>query len=512
MNFPCSRVISLSVASFLATAVCATAQLLPEKEEDIPVEFISRLDNTVSIGFSRMQTGPKVRFGNLGMIQEALTFSSDESNTVSRLYSNGTVLKDSLWDTEKNLNGGPSWQSTLSDGLVTVYTPISYAQTRTQTDSLGNTTEVLIQNPNGSYVQVMVPGGAPLGNSTPDLIWASTSKYLGYVEGRSRQWSVRSESQIDTVNHTVSMSTYGATSAGAAARVDSAGSSGFELSLEHKLGQLGRFEWGIAGGLKLVDINAKESAVIPAYLTATTDVYKMMKTGYNDPFYNGVFESDGVTRKKVAISQPLGNASDLTLKNRDGGGQVYEYKDALSKPLGYTVGGDLSALTPLDINNVNRGQSERDPFGRMVNVHTDLQLKGAYFLMRLGPTFRYRFNDTYAVSGTVGLAQAWVGTTYRVDEVFNNSSDVFNPNGTAAPLSSATEDFRSTEENATHKFVPGIYGELNFEYWVTERTGFYLGVTQQTMRDYSQKPLSGRTVKVDLGSTSGWKIGIMTRF
>jgi len=527
MNFPSFRAFSLSFASFLATAVCATAQLLPEKEEDIPVEFIPRLENTVSIGFNRMKTGPRVRFGNLGMIAQPNTTSGSDADTVSRVYSDGSVYKDSLGNYERDLLGNglvvgqtftvPGlWKSTLdSKGVVTVYTPITYVQTRTQINADGTTTEIPLQNPDGSYIPVTVPDGVT-GTDKNDVVWAMTSKFLGYTANQARTWQVQNTSQIDNVNHTVSMHAYGVTSAGVSIEADSTGSSGFELSLEHKLGQRGRFEWGISGGLKLVGISAKAAAVIPAYLTVTTDVYKMIKTGLNDALYNGGTNPDG-TPIQPNISQPTGDGIDLKFANLDGSGNVFQYTTAFAKPLDHSVGGDISGLTPLDVDpaHVKWGTAGIDPAHRIVNIHGNWDLKGAYYLMRLGPTFRYRFNDSFAVSGSVGLAQGYVGTTFKVDEAFDDYFDVYASDGiTPVHLSTAVaaQVFRSKEENVTHKFVSGVYGELNVEYWMTERTGFYVGVTQQTMREYSQTPLSGRTAKVDLGSTSGWKIGIMTRF
>jgi hypothetical protein len=47
---------------------------------------------------------------------------------------------------------------------------------------------------------------------------------------------------------------------------------------------------------------------------------------------------------------------------------------------------------------------------------------------------------------------------------------------------------------------------------MTERTGFYFGMTRQTMRSFNQNKLSERTAKIDMGSSAGWRIGIMTRF
>jgi len=134
-------------------------------------------------------------------------------------------------------------------------------------------------------------------------------------------------------------------------------------------------------------------------------------------------------------------------------------------------------------------------------VHVDghWQAKGAYYLAKLGPTFRYRQNERWAVSGSAGLALGFVGTVFRADEM------VVEDLGLPQPL-------RISEKNSTQTYIPGYYGTLNAEYWVTERTGFYLGINYQDMRGYSQKPLSGRTLRIDVGSSSGWQMGVMTRF
>jgi hypothetical protein len=142
-------------------------------------------------------------------------------------------------------------------------------------------------------------------------------------------------------------------------------------------------------------------------------------------------------------------------------------------------------------------------------VHGDYQLKGAYYLAHLGPNFRYRFNDRFAISGTAGLALAYIGTVFKASEYVHTWYDVDHQifdNVDIAPR------YDVNESNSTHKFVPGIYYDLNAEYWMTERTGFYLGVTGQQMRSFQQNKLSGRTATIDMGTNSGWRIGIMTRF
>jgi predicted porin len=52
---------------------------------------------------------------------------------------------------------------------------------------------------------------------------------------------------------------------------------------------------------------------------------------------------------------------------------------------------------------------------------------------------------------------------------------------------------------------------MNAEYWLTQRTGFYVGVNYESLGDYDQT-LGGRTAKIDLGSGTGFRLGLTTRF
>jgi hypothetical protein len=163
---------------------------------------------------------------------------------------------------------------------------------------------------------------------------------------------------------------------------------------------------------------------------------------------------------------------------------------------------DISVATPLytttdpnDPNHVIYGNEVADG---AVLVNGTWQVKGAYFHVNLGPTLRYRFSERWAISGSLGVSMCFVGTVFKVDEQFYDSDNNY--------------ILSAKEENSTHKFVPGYYGSVNMEYWVSERTGFYVGADYQKLGNYSQIPLSGRTAKIDLGTASGWRVGIMTRF
>jgi len=520
MNFFRLRALFVSLVSLVATAAFAVEQL-PEKEEDIPVEYIPRLDYTVSVGLHRLTKGPRVRFGNLGSVPLASSASPDTTDTVSKVYGNGSITKDSLNIYEQDANGKPlaagstfetsGWISKVdaTGNTVTVYTPVLTAQPQTGTDANGNptttytpaTTPVVITNPDGSTIIA----------DTNVYTWASTGKYLTHKDGQTRSWSVTdAANQVNTTNHTVSMSTHGAASRrDVTIDADSNGSTGFEVTLERKLGQLGRFEWGVSGGLKLVQINAKASRVLQSDLVLATDVYQMVNTGLNKP--DGIYFV--VPSAGTSVTQPTDTTETSDLPSLDLSGDPVKMYGSATTVVTKTTGSDQSTATPIETTPISSYTNYR---AGVVNVHGFWQLKGAYYMVRFGPTFRYRFNDRIAISGSIGAAIGYVGTVFRADEYYNNYDDVYELDGTTPkPLIANAANstfFRSQEQNNTHKFIPGYYGEINAEYWMTERTGFYLGLTQQTMRDFTQTPLSGRTAKIDMGSSSGWRMGIMTRF
>ena len=507
----------------VATAAHAVDQL-PEKEEDIPVEFIPKLDTIVSVGLHHLMHGPKVRFGNLGNIAVPSIASSDTTDTVTRTYSNGKVSKDGYFASELDANGaalnpGTTYQTSgylsrvesytaggVTGNVVTGFTRVSTVET---------VNGVYVVNSDGTYVPVTTPtqvtnaDGTTSTVQTPVYTWASTGKILGYQPNQARTWNANYANQIDMANHTVSMSSYGVGTSGESREADSSGSSGFDVSIERQIGHRGRLEWGVSAGLKLVDINAKAADTIHANLLQTKDIYNLVDTGLNTALYASLLAAGNT----ISVYQPSGDAGYLPSVCLDGK-PVAQYSDPLTPPTTATDGGDRSLGTPLDTNPDHIKHSEQ--VAGVVDIHGYWQLKGAYYQAQFGPTFRYRFNDRWAVSGSAGFALGWIGTTFSADEQFDSAADVFNLSHTTnTPIDGNTDTpktYRVTEKNATHKFLPGYYVEFNAEYWVTERTGFYFGVSQQTLRGFNQNPLSGRTAKVDMGSSAGWRIGIVTRF
>jgi predicted porin len=67
-------------------------------------------------------------------------------------------------------------------------------------------------------------------------------------------------------------------------------------------------------------------------------------------------------------------------------------------------------------------------------------------------------------------------------------------------------------ETKTHSvLLPAWYADLGGEYWLTERTGFYVDATYQGSEAFNQN-LGGRTATIDLSSASGIMSGLTLRF
>ncbi len=319
--------------------------------------------------------------------------------------------------------------------------------------------------------QTSTPGGRYTTTTTttttdPDTGVETTTTYqngdfLAFTPGRTRRWRYLSDNQVQP-NGNLAMSNFSATTDGAAVSGEGESGGGFEVKLERLLGRRGnRLEWGIAASFGLNDINVKTSERIRATLTTYTDFYSF-PSGFSAP----------------------------------GGGYIAPSTADFTDPVTGTVtAGGLETTTPLNYLPVG-SQTTTEVGG--AEIQGAWQIKGAYYIARLGPNVRYKISEKFALAGGLGVSGAFVGTLFRVDE-FIVRDDVF------APL-------RREEESRISKFIPGFYAEMNAEWWLSERTGFYGGVVYETLGSYKQRPLSGRTADVDLGSGAGFRFGIITRF
>jgi hypothetical protein len=119
------------------------------------------------------------------------------------------------------------------------------------------------------------------------------------------------------------------------------------------------------------------------------------------------------------------------------------------------------------------------------------------------------------------LALAWSGTNFRATEYYNTWNDL--PLNLRPTYEDNTTEYHLSLSNSTHKFTPGVYCDFNLEYWVTDRTGFFAGVTGQYIRKFNQSRVGdwrdqndqlrpGVAATVEMGKSTGWTLGIRTRF
>ena len=103
----------------------------------------------------------------------------------------------------------------------------------------------------------------------------------------------------------------------------------------------------------------------------------------------------------------------------------------------------------------------------------------------------------WTASVSFGGALAYVGSRFLVDEYIEKP-------GVIGPI-------RFQGEGSEKALVGGYYGDINLERWMTVRTGFFAGYSIEKMGNYVHK-FAGRSADVDIGSSGGFRFGIITRF
>jgi hypothetical protein len=129
------------------------------------------------------------------------------------------------------------------------------------------------------------------------------------------------------------------------------------------------------------------------------------------------------------------------------------------------------------------------------------QVKGAYFMVRVGPSFRLQLTERLGVNASLGVAGAYAGTIYSVAETFSV------PDMPETLVGSSV----GTEHSSETKFLHGYYADFNMEWAANERTGLFGGLTAQKLGDYDQS-IGGRTARIDLGSAVGIRAGVNIKF
>jgi hypothetical protein len=290
-----------------------------------------------------------------------------------------------------------------------------------------------------------------------------TQDQVSYTPGLTRTWTYQSPEQALARPGYIAMSSYSATSDGGATDKKQGPSIGVELQLAHVLYKVNkRISLGMSAGFAINGINSKTSGDVSSSLNTYTDYYSL----------------HGQAAPATSITAPYNapNYVDLT-----SGGIVFT--------------GSLEATVPIsalpDANTLTSVEGG-------TTVHGLWEIKGAYMMVRFGPSLRTQLTDRLYLTANLGLAGAYSGTTYSASESFS------------IPVigTSITE---STVTSSQNKLLSGYYADVNLEWAANERTEIYSGVTYQKLGSYDQT-LEGRTAHIDIGSTSGIRGGINIRF
>ncbi len=286
-----------------------------------------------------------------------------------------------------------------------------------------------------------------------------TGDFLSYTPGLTRQWGYARDSQV-TEDGRIAMNAYSASSEGATAEAEGGAVGGAELGLARLMGQITpRVSWGLGGTIAVTDINNKASGHIVSTLHTVTDYYSL----------NG----------QTAPSAPYNGPSFINLVDAEGN---------------LIAVNSLETTVPISDTPESRTETST-PGGAVVDGFW--QIKGAYYLMRVGPHVRAHLGNNFAVFASAGVTGAFIGTKYRASEFLVTDLEGANIGG-----------FGQSEED---RFMSGFYAEVLGEYWISPRTGLYAGATYESLGEFDQT-LGGRTATIDMGKGVGFRLGVITRF
>ena len=298
-------------------------------------------------------------------------------------------------------------------------------------------------------------------------------------DGKTNSWGFGEAKQI-LPDGTIAMHAYTANIIDAGPRSKNPSSTyGAEVALKREMGKIAaRFVWNLDAGLSLNDIHSKMSDKERATITTVTDAYSLGGAPAPLPPYN----SPSTT--SVAVIDAAGNA----VTNADGSAQ--------------TVNVDSSTL----LGN--------EPETRTTTVAVDntsvtnrYHLRGAYFTFRAGPSIIVPLTAGLRATFSAGAVLVYAGTTYSVEQDF---------------VPDTGQEIISTVSDTENRLLPGFYADASMEFWLSPRTGFYLGAVYQNSGSFTQSIISNGSpglpntanyaTKVDLSNLEGFRFGVNYRF
>ena len=330
-----------------------------------------------------------------------------------------------------------------------------------------------------------IPGAYDLGDSTSVF----ARKYNdGYVstdtrtddngnpildDGRTNNWSYSFASQVTSDQGSIAFHSYSTTTEGASVSASSGGTAGIDLEYARRLFAFGRAKLyrerpgsvGILFGFSVNDLSAKTSATITANLHTVTDTYSLLGATPPDPGY-------------VAPSSTTSTATSA-----DG------------------TSSTATVDTTTFLANRPDSRTETDlPGGAKINGTWGI--RGAYYTVRGGTWFRWQPKPNISVRASLGGSVTILGVRLKYNETLD-LTDVAETTGVIG-IADETKNYSYA--------IPGAFSSVDLEWWMTQRTGFFGGVTYEKFSRRIDLTSGGRDAQIDVSSGAGLRIGIITRF
>lgn len=463
MNQPLLRFCLLSLAISIGSSVFA---------QNMPYIFTARPKYTFTAGLKIRSSGATVKFGNLGTVPfDAIQYLQDSTGAFVKdsngnrvpvgnyFFHDGEVIADSQRAEESN------------DEVIAGRTVFSADGRRYTRYSI---TQVPVLDSDGN--QVKGPDDQPVTTTVTTLL----GDFLAYQAGVTRNWSYENSSQVE--GDSIAMHAYSARSEGAIQEAKAGTSGGFDLQLARDFGYIGkRFSWGGIFSFGLNEINASSSGTVKSTLVVQTGRFGLNGQAAPTPPYSAPSTQDWTPLNPDGT--PIPDPADPTHPQVIANG--YENTTTLKS-------------TPTLSTSEQAGAAQVDGLWKV---------KGAYYLARLGPAFRYQITKRISVSGSAGVAAGYVGSTYTMVErlLFPANAPILSTTSTPITAPSISGEVRN------RAFKTGFYGEVNAEFWFSYRTGFFAGITFENLGRYEQN-IGGRTASVNIGSGTTFRVGVITRF
>jgi hypothetical protein len=441
-----------ALLALLATPAILHAQAEISSSEELRLEALAREQaetysprNSITIGFRMLSSGARVKYTNLGSVPMGSPFIPISAGAVARQYDDGLVGVDAPRPNEKDLDG------------IQVSTPGGRYQT-TQTVPIGTA------DADGNVIGV---------TNTTEV----NGDYLSYTPGLTRIWTYVTPEQIAVRPGYIAMNNYSTSSDGASAMHKQGPVGGIELQFAHSFGKAtNRVQWSVLTGITMNDINNKVTADVSATLHTNTDFYSL----------------HGLT------APPLPTTTDATTGAvTTSAYDAPSYTDLLDASGNVITTNGLETTVPISDVPVDQITTIGAP-GSVI-VHGRWQIKGAYYMVKLGPALRAQLTDHLSINASLGAAGAFAGTHYTVTESF------------VIPNVGNTVTTPITEQSETSKFLGGYYADLNLDWATNDTTGLFGGITAQRLGSFDQN-VGGRIAHVDVGSAVGLRGGVSIKF